>query len=491
MAATSIAGVLSLVAGLLLLPLVFASVGSGAYGVWVVLFTIAALSQYSDLGVGTAIIYFSSRSRAGAHGDASRFVSAGLLWNGVASIAILPLFAIGASMYVVSEGVQAVLRHGEGPALVALATVSLLALAFKPFEAALIGSGLLPLDQRNRLLATTFRILGTAAVCAWVPQITAVALVETIAVLLPGALAIVQCLRRDVARVRFRVDALETLREMLHYSVKAFGTNVAGAITLQMGPALAGIFLGPHYASYYSAAFRVYTAARQVLTWLIEPFRSAFSQQFARDRTAALTHMFTLSAIVAAVAIAGSALGEIWSVPLVEAWLGSDVPTNEIAAVLAVLLSGLSLNSLYLPMAMAADADGRPGMFFRSNLVWLLSNAVLVWVLVGRFGMLGLALALSLPLVLIVPMNIVRARSEMEFGITNWWRQAVWPAVLAVGFPAVLGVVVFEAVSQFDDGTVGNVAGTATMVVASVAVILVLRGRLHIQDVVALLRSTL
>ncbi|WP_293780263.1 oligosaccharide flippase family protein [uncultured Aeromicrobium sp.] len=485
-------GVFSLLAGLLLLPLIFTTVGDGPYGAWLVLIAVVTYFQYTDLGVGTAIVHFGSRARGGeTNRTLGQYLSAGLLWNAVAALIALPVFAVLALLYVSSPSVVIALDQSEREWLVALAVVALSSIAVRPFISTLTGAGLLPVDRRNQAIAVLLRVTGTLLVCWLHPSVVLLAAVETLALVLPALIAALVVKRRKLARLRWDRSSLSTLKAMLGFSMKSFTVGALGAMILQSGTILSGTLLGPQAAAHYGAAFRVYSAARQVLTWVVDPFRSTLSRAYVAEPERA-KELLNALAFVVFLASAVSSTAVCFVAPwLVDAWLGPDVPDETITLAVIVLFAGLAVNSLQMPLAPAGDAAGRPGVFAGIQLLWLTLNLVIAFVFAPQLGIPGVALGLTAPLIVIVPLYILRARATIGLELHSWRRRAVAPVLVGTSPAIAVAVVVSLGVVGHVPEDVGPLIVTASYLIAQLLTLLILRRRLPLADVLALIRSEL
>ena len=101
---SALAGVASLLAAILLLPLIIATVGPETYGVWLVILAIASFLFYLDLGVGSAVVHFMSRSRSGDESSSpDAIASTAHAWSVVAAIGATVAFGVLSWMYVSSQ----------------------------------------------------------------------------------------------------------------------------------------------------------------------------------------------------------------------------------------------------------------------------------------------------------------------------------------------------------------------------------------------------
>ena len=480
-----------MVAGILLIPLVITQVGSAAYGPWLVIAAIASYLQYSDVGVGAAIVHFGSRARSGANERSlSDYVSAGLAWNVAAAIVVVPIFSISAWLYVSSVAGEAGLDPSDVTGLVTVGAIMLGCVLIAPFSSALVGAGLLPLDRRNQGIGVLARIVGTIAACLITHDVVWVATAEMAGSVLPQIIALFGLLRRHLLQLRVSKDTLPTLRFMLNYSVKSFGVAAVGALILQAGTIIVGIFLGPSDVTYFNAAYRVYTAARQTLMWAVDPFRSALSRLFVNDAEAARRIVISLTFSSLSVATVAAGTLAFASSQIVALWLGPSVPTEAIASTLSVLLLGLIVNAAQIPLVPAGDANGRPGAFFSIQVIWLVSFLVLACALVNVVGIVGVALGLGIPLVFVTPLYLHRARRVIALQAKEWFTEAILPTLI-IALPATL-VATAVALIQYAVGAQPFSILTGGAFIASVAItVFFARARLPHDGIMRLLKVEL
>ncbi|AIV39419.1 lipopolysaccharide biosynthesis protein [Curtobacterium sp. MR_MD2014] len=425
------AGMAGLLAGILLLPIIIATVSAEHYGVWLVVSAVAQYLNYSDLGVGTAIVHFGSRARAGGEQRSlGEFLQAGLIWNALAMVVVAPAFAAIATLYLWSTKVQAVLSPQETVWLLVAGTAMLVALLLKPFGSALNGAGLLPVERRNQTVGVLVRVMLTLVACFVFRDIVFVAMAEAVAVLVPVLLSWYIVSRRRLARMRWAGFPRATLRYMLSYSTRAFAVNAVGALLLQAGTIAAGVTLRPQDVTYYNAAFRVYTSVRQLIGWANDPFRPALSRLNVISRDQARTALLAISFVTLSVSAIGCAVLMIASRDLVRVWLGAGVPVEAIALTMVVLLAGLLVNAVHLPLIPAADAAGFPGVFFVPQLVWMVLTVIGSLLFGHLLGLPGVALGLTLPLALVEPVYLTRASRVLEFSLRTWTRSVAVPVFL-------------------------------------------------------------
>lgn len=483
-----VVGMVSLLSGIILLPIVASQVGSGSYGVWLFLISITTYVGYGDLGVTSAIVHFGARARGGdGKHTLSQLLSAGLVWSLVSMAVVIPLYLWLAWGYTGAHLDELSDPDRSRVALVALgATVAFMAVV-RPFYGALISAGLMVWTQRITFLTLVFRVAGTLVAVYTVGTITAVAIVETVATIMPGIFVMFLVLKR-VARVRFTRGMWPTLTLMLGYSTKSLTMGLSESVVLQGGTLIVGVVLGPASVTHFNLAYRVYNGVRQLIDWVLEPFRSTLSRIAVRSRGDHLRMAGTLSFAALTIVVAGTAVWVLGSQFLVGHWVGDHMPAADIAAVASILLAGMVVETLHSPWVMAADTVGRPGAFLLPQILWAVLFVPLGLFLGGSWGIIGVAVAMALPLVVLEPLYLMIARKATGLRLRVWWRRSLVPVIVLTALPMTVAALVWAATSAVAPTLAGWLPAVSFIVAWCLSLALT-RRFLPMEDVLDALRS--
>lgn len=424
-------GILNLLAGIVLIPIILGTVGAGPYGVWLFISALASYLNYSDLGIGSAMVHFASRHRSGhEERDLRTLLRASLLWVSLVLAVVLPVFATVVYIYLDRGSVSHVVGDANRFPLLATGVVMLAGLVLRPFSSALIGWGHLPTERLYQTLGVITRVVGTLVACLIFRDIIVVACVETAAVILPNVLSAfrVRALQEQISTRRS--SAWSAMRYMLSYSGRSFGVSAAGALVLQSGVLILGVTSTPQSVAYYNAAFRVYASIRQLITWVTDPMRSALSRINAASAARAEQVVLGIGLLTAWLVLLGCGALALLAPVIIPLWLGSEAPVELLITTVTVLLVGLIANSFHLPLAPAGDAAGKPGVFLVPQIVWLILSISLTFLLAPSLGALGAALGLTLPLLVVEPSYLWLAVSKLGLSIKRWTRSVLLPALL-------------------------------------------------------------
>lgn len=483
---SSASGMLAIVAGILLLPLIVTTVGSGPYGVWLVLVSVATYLQLTDFGVGSALVHFGSRARGGDRFEASlaSMLGAALLWNAAAGLVALTVFLAIGLQYVSSPDVTRTLVADQGVQLVVLGAVALGSIFMKPFDSVLVGEGKLPLERRHVFIGLIARIVGTLIGCIIFDSIVVVAIAEVIGLVLPSLLSMAIVLVK-VTRPRIGRQSLDTLRFLMKFSLRSFATGAVGMLTLQAGTIIVALVATSSAVTYFNAAFRIYTGVRQVFAWTTDPFRTMLAKTFVLDGARGRQIVMVLGFNSLLIASVACVVFGFVAPTFVRVWLGSSVPVDEIAATIMVLLVGVVLNAIHVQFVPSADALGRPGAFFYLQGLWLVMFVVVGGWLGSLFGIVGVAAGLTLPLLVVEPLYVWKASRVIGFSIPQWARSTVLPVAMIVIPSLAVAVVIDLAVRT----QLGSMIAAGAFVGLALCMIYLSRKRPPISDIPTLLRT--
>lgn len=425
---SALAGVASLVAGVVLLPIIISAVGPSAYGTWLFLVAAANFLFFLDLGVGTAVVHFIARSRSGdEESDPSAIASTAHAWAlGAAIIAIVVFLLIGWSHSAVA---LEVVSQQELGILISCGSLLIVSMALRPMSSVLFGAGYLHVERKNQILGVVIRIVGTVIACSFSHSVVGVAIAETVALIAPTVLSAITVKRLGLVQVSSKSVSKKHLKRMFSYSMGAFTVSMVGAAVLQFGTLIIGVLGSPSQVTYFNAAFRIYASVRQVIGWLTDPFRSVLSRLYVNDHSRAKSVLYDLLFVSFITSVLGCVLLLLTLPGVLKIWLGDSAPLGEVGLTSSVLLAGLVLNAMHIPLVPASDAAGRPGAFLPHQIAWLIAYAGLSYLLFPLMGIAGVALAMTLPLPAIEFAYLMRSQATVSLNFEIWFLRVIKPAI--------------------------------------------------------------
>ena len=480
---SAFAGIASLVAGVVLLPVVLSTVGPAAYGTWLFLLAVASFLFFLDLGVGTAIVHFLSRSRSGDDAtDPDEVTSTGHAWASAACIVALGVFLVVSINY--SREASQNVSNTEFSIMV-LAGIGILAtMVIRPMSSVLFGSGFLHVERTYQLAGVFVRVIATLAACWLRGGIIGVVLAEAIALMVPPIMATIRVRQLKLVHLHWNKVSTTELKRMMAYSLGAFSVSMVGASILQFGTVIIGIIGNANQVAYFNAAFRIYASVRQVIGWLTDPFRSVLSRLYVKDSIKANVVLYDLLFVAFAASTIGCLLLLVTLPVVLQVWLAGSVPTTEVATAASALLAGLVLNALHIPLIPASDAAGSPGAFLPHQVLWLLSYAGLSLLLFPVLGIAGVALAMTIPLPILEFAYLLTAGRTVNLDYKKWYSRVARP-VIPVLILGLLSAVFAAIISQ----AAYTVAAGVFFAISSVSVLFFTRVSWSYSSVLGSLRT--
>lgn len=469
-ASSSTYGLLTIGANLLLLPLIFATIGTGPYGVWLLLTTLAVYLYQSDLGMGAATVRFLALKRDQSHADdRDAIVSTSFVWVAGMGLAATAPFAIVGWLLASPLLNGAGLSEQDGILLVLIASALVALLGLRAFPPVLQGLGYWALERQLQTGGVLLRVAGIAAVCLLAPDVVFLAAVEVIALLSAPLATCLVVLFQRLGAVRFSVIRRSLFKELIGFSVKSFAVGATGSAILQVGTIAIGVTGGADQVSYYNAAFRVYTAVRQVIGWTVDPFLPGMTRAFKAGigwKRAAEGLLFSTFGLAVLICVPLSLVSPL----VLTAWLGSEIPIDQVSLSLQILCIGLMANATHLPATPIANAIGRPGYFLPLHLVWLAMTTALSFSLGAPFGVMGIALAVTAPLLVLEPLYIGRVMSLLDLSVAGWFRGAISGVLQSSVAAGSIAIAAFLTGSAIWDATIGACIAAVCYCLVSLAV---------------------
>jgi membrane protein EpsK len=352
---------LSVVAAIVLTPVIVTSVGTEAYGAWAFILSLTVVLRVLDFGIAPTVVRDSAFLRG--RGELERIGE--LASCGLALYVVVGVVSLAAGL-VLAWFVPSLVDLDpslEGPARAA-AVIAVVTLATE-LPLTLFGN-LLKGQQRYDLYnAAALLSLGVYAALILVvlsrrdslPALAAIALAATLVrLLLP-----VFFVRRELPGLRLspRLVSRARLRELVSFSGYTFLSHVAGKIVFSADVILIGLVLGAEPVALYAVAARLFAVASSITATgsdLLYPAYSELEGSGERDRQV----RYLGSGLRATTCVTVLAAGPLLLLPdwIFAAWLGDDFADS--APVLVLLAAALLVGQPARVLAQYLLARGRP-----------------------------------------------------------------------------------------------------------------------------------
>lgn len=399
----------TLLAYLVLLPVVLQSVGPQAYGLYALTVALGAIFQ-QDLGIGDATTRFIAVAQPAGDLDRMRRIAAASLGFSLAAAAVMAT-AVGVSLAIAvpAAGVPAALE-GAAWALVALGIGNVFALlALSPYRQILAGIG--RIDDVNMALIgqAMLRIAATLVVCALGWGIVAVAVVDVAATIAFGcAMLWLRRVRAPRLVVRLRAFRWEVFRELFSMSALLMVLGLSAVVITQVGTVLTALLLPLAFTALFAAAQRMYLLVKEVTGSLSTAILPIASMRHGRGDAEGHRDMYLSGTGYANMLMTIVLVPAVLFMPVImDTWIG---PGAEPAVLVAqILILSLFANNNHLLAVPILTAQGAIRPYAILHAVWAVSGTALAATLGGTMGLPGIALGIALPVVVLEPVYVAIA----------------------------------------------------------------------------------
>jgi O-antigen/teichoic acid export membrane protein len=425
--------------GLLLTPFLLHQLGASAYGLWLLVGSIAGYGALLDFGIASAVVKYTSEYQARSeHEQADSLVATAVslyLIMGLAAVLLgLVLAPIFPYLFNVPPGDEATASW-----LVLLAAVNV-GIAIPSATTTAVLRGLHRFDLANivgisgtivnALLTVTVVLAGAGLI-----GMMAVAILVAAGMQIPSILLI-----RRVApelRLHWRAADRRQLRTVAGFSSSTFVTNLAGQLKTKTDEIVIGLFLPLAAVTPYAIANRLSETAQIFAQQFIKVLLPVASMLDATDARERLRSLYILSTrLTLAIFVPFACVLVVLAQPLLTLWVGAAYASSTILVLILTLARLFDISQWPAASVLTGMARHRPLALISlgSGLV----NLVLSLFLVQRYGVAGVALGTLIPatietLLLKLPLALRTIDVSWRVAVT----QMFWPA-LGPALPALL-----------------------------------------------------
>lgn len=392
---------------MVLTPFTFGALGTEAFGIWEVIVSTAAPLQLLALGLPMATVRAVSASIHGDDPDAASR-AAGTAFSMTLALGLVAA-AIGAALY---GGFTALLLSGESWSGLSeasirdarLAILVILANASAGFALAL-PYALFDAHQdfvaRNLIKAMgLFAKLGvTVAALTWRADLLVLAWVQVGVAVLEFAVAMAVSRRRHPGvRLRPRAIRWSEARGLLSFSVFAFLMNMGAMLAFRIDAVVIGVHAEPEAAAVYGIGNKIFDPFINILLAIGMVLMPLAASARSKGDVAPVKDAFMKWSKVAAtlVLLIGGFL-MVLGPNFLSAWIGEGYDPESGRLMQVLMLSFfffLPIRGVALPALMGLGQARGPGF---GLLAMGLGNLVLSLLLVGPYGLVGVALGTAIP----------------------------------------------------------------------------------------------
>jgi len=393
-AAFNVAGlVIPLLLAVAVIPPLVRGFGAERFGILTLAWAAIGYFSLFDAGLGRAL----TQSVARRSGTASAADIASVAWT---TMLVLVALGIVAAILVIGLTPFVVARLSLAPALSGEARITFFMLA-ATLPLVLSTGGLRGLLEAHHDFGIVNAIRIPMAAATFVGPLLVLpfsrSLVPAVATLVAARIVgwvvhVIACLRRyPWLRQHAAMRAREVL-PLLRFGGWATVTNVVGPLLVYMDRFVIGAVLSVVAVTYYVTPYEVVTKLMivpgAVLTAMFPAFAATFESNPSRmatlyDRSQRMVLLIVFPLVLPMVALAREGL---------QLWMGGVLPP-ESAVVLQWLGIGVFVNAMAHAPYSALQGAGRPDLVAKVHLAELPLYVVALWLLLQRFGIVGVAMA--------------------------------------------------------------------------------------------------
>jgi O-antigen/teichoic acid export membrane protein len=461
-AARALGMVVRMVVGFFMLPFLVGQLGTYWYGVYFATVGLVANFYLLDFGLATATMRQTAVGLARRDDDAvNRVINTTLrIYTGLGGVVLLCTLALVALAPVVTDTTEV-----DTVRIVLLIVGTNLALSFPTKCLAGLVMGMLRYDLLLVLDMATF-LLGVGATIIALTNgygVVSLAVITLVTDRLYGVMYVVLA-KRLFPGLRFIPRGFDwsSGKSLASYSVWSFLIMLANQLRFRVDSLTTGALFGGDAITRYSIGGRLVEYAQQPLALVSNTAMPALARLHAtdeRDKMSAVVLFLLRLHLVVAIFAAGLVM--FLGRPFIETWMGPEFgPSNQIASILAV---GFMTELFLTPLINSLLASAKHRMLAIANIVEAFCNLALSIILGKMFGLVGIALGTTIPL-LVMQLFWVAPYAARELNIGRG------PLIL-LALPGALAIVVFGVLSLllesvvWQQGYLGVVAGGAIITV--------------------------
>lgn len=385
--------IVPLAAGVLCIPYTIRGLGPDRFGILSLAWVLVGYFSLFDLGLGRATTKFVAE----AHGRGDDDRIARVVWTSLAAQTVIGMTSGGALAIATPALASRILKLPPALSGDMRAVLYVLSIAIPIVVCSRNLRGVLEAAQRfdlinairipSGVLSFGLPVLGVragepvGAIVAWL-----------LALVIAGTVAYYLCCIRvyPVLPAHVSIDR-SMIRPLLVFGGWVSVSNIVVPILIYLDRLLIGVLVSVQALTYYTAPYEVASRLLIFPAALSTTLFPAFSALAVVDaRELARLYLRSLKYVVLGLGPL-ACLGVVFAHSILQAWLGAAFAAKS-TLVFQVLSAGMLLNALSQMPANLFDAIGRPDLRAKVFLSYVLFYAGLLWLLVGRYGIVGAAM---------------------------------------------------------------------------------------------------
>ena len=437
-----------LLLGVFMLPFNVGHLGQSAYGLWVLVASITVYFSLLDLGYGVAQVRFAAKYRAEGNTVALNETASTMffMFSLVGLVAFISALLISLTLGPFFSLDPGQTRTGQVVLLFLSAYIAL------GFPVSVFG-GIVNGFQRTYLngvvawiTAVVVALVNILVLASGYGLVELVAATTTVRILSYLAYAVNAYRVFPSLSIRWRHFSLSRLREVTGFSVYVLAIDLANKLNYSSDAIVVGAFLGPAAVALWAVAQRLIEIVQRITDQLNSALFPVVVDSSTLDDQDKLQKILIQGTKLSLAMVVPSAtcLG-LLAKPVVLAWVGPDfkesIPIIYVLSVAVAVRVGNATSSMILKGA------GQHRLLAMTNTMMAVGNVGLSIVLVGYYGLVGVAWGTLIPIVLVsIGVVFPAACRRVALRMLEVLRLSVWPAL----WPAIVLSLILIITRGFD-----------------------------------------
>ncbi|MFH1616611.1 MAG: polysaccharide biosynthesis C-terminal domain-containing protein [Planctomycetota bacterium] len=416
---------------LIILPYLMTKVSKDLYGISVIVLTFSGWAGILDMGVGAAIMKYTSEFNASEKYDKlERIFNTSLSFYMAIGIIVGLLLLVLSFVYdrifnicpeYITQG-----RH----LIYICAILSLFRWPLIPFRNAICGLHRFDIVNKVEILSNITHLVLVYAVFLFTNSFVLYVLISQ-SLLVLYQLSYIFILRSKSNNIKITLFYFDkdTFLFIAKFSSYIFIGMLCGIFIFQTDNIIIGICVSATAVTVYYAASRIQEVVCSINGLLGMPFIAAFSELQGREEYEKQNkYLFKYTKLETAVFIPIVLITFVYSKQFIMNWLGEDfllaVPT------LRILLLWWFFNGTLLILQTLITGKGQTDVFLYPNVINAVANLVLSIILVRYLGIIGVAIGTTVPMIITTCFLIRSILKRLRLSTLDYWKKSIAPNLL-------------------------------------------------------------
>ncbi len=419
--------VAQIASGFYVMPLLIHTFGDAQFGIWILVSSFMGYAAILDLGLPSAVSRFISQAigRGGDSGDKEiSFISATAFYLFIA-ITLVAISFIGLVIYFA----PLVLKD---PAYVELFSRLLLILCLNNlfvfptsiFEGVLMANLRHDLVNSRKIFFTVLRLVLTIIIVKYQGSLIVIAWATVATNIAENLIRVSQCYqlerRVSISPKNFKVSMV---RQLFGYSIYTFIGRIADMLRFQINSVVISMTGNVAQITPFRIAARLIEYFMQLISGVTGVFSPYFSQEEGKNNFDAIREKFLfITKIISYVSVFIGGMLILFGKDFIFRWVGSEY--SDSYKILVVLAVPMTLALMQSAVFSVLYGISKHKFVAYLNIIEGVLNLVISFLLVKKFGIMGVALGLAIPMLItklfIQPIYVTRVLSIslMEYFLT-------------------------------------------------------------------------